>query len=251
MKKKKHRRKVWKAVLSFLLMLILLCGVCLLLFTTRKIQVEGNEYYGDTTVTTWIQNDKFSVNTLYILWKYNMTEAELPSAVESIKASLKNPWTVKVTVKEKDMLGYVDNDGAYLYFDREGTVVLNTKKQIEDVPKIEGLEYDLSKMEIGKELPVEDDSIFGRIMDVSRYLTKFGLAPDRLVCSDGSVNLYFGRVEVLLGSSDYEDRLAQVGPILAELDEKYPETAGTLHLENFDLTSEAIRFVPQKEEKKE
>ena len=41
------------------------------------------------------------------------------------------------------------------------------------------------------------------------------------------------------------ERLAQVGPILEELKKKYPDTAGTLHLENFDSSSASIRFTPQ------
>ena len=53
-------------------------------------------------------------------------------------------------VKEKEMAGYVDYDGAYLYFDRTGTAVLRTKKIIEGVPHIEGLMFDSAKAKIGK-----------------------------------------------------------------------------------------------------
>ena len=56
--------------------------------------------------------------------------------------------------------------------------------------------------------------------------------------------MYFGIVEVLLGSGGYEEKLEQVQPILDKLAELYPDTAGTLHLENYDPDSESIRFVP-------
>lgn len=247
MKKKKRRRKAGKIILLILAALALLAGIVILLFRTRSIQVQGNEYYGETSISTWIENDKLSVNTLYILLKYNFTDADLPSAVESMHASLKNPWTVRVTVREKEMLGYVDNNGSYLYFDENGIVVLNAKRLIEGVPHIEGLEFDAAKAEIGKELPVEDDGIFSRIMDVSNYLTKNSLGPDRLVCQDGSITLYFGSIEVLLGTGNYEDKLAQVEPILEKLNENYPDIAGTLHLENYDASSSGVRFVPEKE----
>ncbi len=36
----------------------------------------------------------------------------------------------------------------------------------------------------------------------------------------------------------------QIPPILEKLTQLYPETAGTLHLENYDRDSESIRFVP-------
>ena len=121
MKKKKHRkRKLWPVIVSVLAALAVLAAVVVFLFRTRTYEVEGNSYYGENTITSWIQNDRFSVNSLYVLFKYNFTDADLPSAVESMDISLKNPWTVHVKVTEKEMTGYVDYDGAYLYFDENG-----------------------------------------------------------------------------------------------------------------------------------
>ena len=221
--------------------------ICIFGFRTRKIQVSGNVYYGEGTITNWIEKDPLSVNSLYLLGKYTFDKGELPSGVESLKVSLKNPWTVAVTVVEKSMLGYVDYDEAMLYFDEQGIATLRSAKQIEGVPYIEGLSFDTAEVEIGKVLPVEDDAIFEKLAETSRYLRKNALSPERIVCNtDGSdVVLYFGAVEVLLGNEKYEERLAQVGPILEELKKKYPDTAGTLHLENFDSSSASIRFTPQ------
>ena len=68
--------------------------------------------------------------------------------------------------------------------------------------------------------------------------------PDRISCAEGDIRIYFGSVEVLLGDGGYEEKLQQVPPILEKLSELYPETAGTLHLENYDPGSESIPFVP-------
>ena len=116
-KAKKRKNIVLRIVLSVLGILILAGVTVVFLFRARNFEVEGNDYYGDTTITTWIQNDRLSVNSLYILLKYDFLDPELPSGVEDIKVSLKNPWTVRVTVKEKELAGYVDYDDAYLYFD--------------------------------------------------------------------------------------------------------------------------------------
>lgn len=245
MKNKKHRkRKILPVILSVVGILALVALVVVFLFRTRGFEVSGNSYYGETSITTWIEKDGFSVNTLYILAKYNLTDAELPSAVETMKVTLKNPWTVRVIVKEKEMAGYVDYDGALLYFDRSGTAIVRSKKLIEGVPYIEGLEFDAAKVELGEMLPVEDDTVFEKIVEVSRYLQEYELAPDRIVCSDGGIQIYFGTVEVMLGTGNYELRLAQVSPVLQKLQENYPDTAGTLHLENYDESSSSIRFVP-------
>ena len=191
MKRKKHKkRKVWPIILVVLTVLIVMAAAAVFLFRTRSYKVEGNSYYGERTITTWIENDPLSVNSLYVLYKYNFTDADLPSGVESLSISLKDPWTVKVKVKEKEMAGYVDYDGAYLYFDRTGTAVLRTKKIIEGVPHIEGLMFDSAKAKIGKKLPVEDDSIFEKIVEVSKNLKKYNLTPERRGCTDGGEQIY-------------------------------------------------------------
>ena len=242
--KKKKRRKKWPVVVGILMGLFILAAGAVVLFRTRTVEVEGNSIYSEKTIATWVQKDKLSVNTLYLLVKYNFLDSELPVGVEQMDVSLKNPWTVHVKVEEKELAGYVDCSGTYLYFDQNGIAVLKTKKQIEDAPYIEGLTFDESDVEIGKTLPVEDDSIFGKIVDASRYLKKYSLAPDRISCVEGDVRLYFGIVEVLLGDGGYEEKLQQVEPILDKLAELYPKTAGTLHLENYDSASDAISFVP-------
>lgn len=243
-KKRRKKKKTGKVILSVAGFLVIAAAVVVLLFRTRSIEVEGSSYYSDNTVTTWIQNDRLSVNTLYVLLKYDLFNGEVPTGIERFDVSLKNPWTLRVKVEEKEMAGYVDDNGAYLCFDGTGTAILRTKKAIEGVPYIEGLVFDASKAEVGKKLPVEDDGIFEDIVDVSQNLRKYDLAPDRITCADGGLSLYFGIVEVALGSGEYEVKLQQVEPILAKLTELYPETAGTLHLENYTSESESVRFVP-------
>ena len=117
-------------------------------FRARSFEVEGNEYYSDNSVVTWIQNDDLAKNSLYILIKYNLMDPDVPAAVDHMEISLKNPWTVHVQVKEKNMIGYVDYDGAYLYFDHEGTALVRTKKVMEGVPYVEGLVFDTSAVKL-------------------------------------------------------------------------------------------------------
>lgn len=95
--------------------------------------------------------------------------------------------------------------------------------------------FDASKVEIGKKIPVEDDSAFTLIAEASKYLVKYSLTPDKLVyANEQSVVLYFGSVEVLIGNKEYEIRIAQIKPILEKLKEQYPDQAGVLHLENYE-----------------
>lgn len=245
MKKRKRRKiRVLKVILYLILAISVLIAVIVFLFRSRSFEVKGNSYYSENTITSWIQNEKYSGNTLLVMFRYRFMNPELPSGIEEMDVSLKNPWTLCINVTEKELSGYVDYDGAYLYFDTLGTAVLRTTRVIEGVPYIEGLAFDAAKVEIREKLPVEDDGIFERIVEVSGSLKKYELTPDRISCTDGSIQLYFGVVEVLLGQSGYDEKLEQAGAILPKLAELYPNTAGTLHLENYTSESESIRFVP-------
>lgn len=245
-KEKKGRAGIGKIVFGLLALVIAAGAMAALLFQTKEIKVTGNEYYGPTSVRTWIQRDELSASSLYIWAKFNYMNPELPHGIERIRIRLKTPWTVLAQVKEKDLIGYVDYGESRLYFDREGTVCLNTKRNMEGVPHIEGLSYDAGTAEVGKQLPVEDDRVFRNLVELSKYLGKYELVPDRMAYLDSGAAVYFQGVEVLLGKSDYDERLAQVPPILEKLSEQYPQGEGTLHLEDYEASSSSIRFVPKK-----
>ena len=59
------------------------------------------EYYGENSIISWLKKDKLSMNTVYLFWKYNYTDAEVPSVVEEMKLTFENPWTLVAHVKEK------------------------------------------------------------------------------------------------------------------------------------------------------
>ena len=40
------------------------------------------------------------MNTLYIKAKYEMGKGEIPVGLESMEVNIKNPWTLRVTVKD-------------------------------------------------------------------------------------------------------------------------------------------------------
>ena len=95
-KKKKKKRGMFRFIVVLLLIVVFV-----LLFQTRSIKVKGNEYYGENSIISWLEKDKLSMNTVYLFWKYNYTDAEVPSVVEEMKLTFENPWTLVAHVKEK------------------------------------------------------------------------------------------------------------------------------------------------------
>ena len=129
---------------------------------------------------------------------------------------------------------------------QDGTAALKTTEVIPGAPFIEGLELNTKKVKMNKKLPVTDQDIFERIVEVTRLSNKYELSSDRLTCSDGGVNLIFGVVTVQLGKGNYEMKIAQISPILEKLNEKFAGQAGVLHLENYETSGTSVRFVPEK-----
>lgn len=245
---KQKKKKIRMAALITVLSVLILFFAVFLLFQTRKIEVTGNRYCKDTELAKWVQKDKYAFNSIYIWWKYNYGEVTKPAAIESVKVSIKNPWTVVLKVKEKEFLGYFDYQGEFLYFDQEGTAALKTAEVVLGAPFIEGLELNAEKVKMNQKLPVADADIFERIVEVTRLLNKYELSSDRLTCSDGGVNLIFGVVTVQLGKGNYEMKVAQIPPILTKLNEQFAGQAGVLHLENYETAGTSVRFVPAKPE---
>lgn len=237
-KQKTKRRKthrLYAFVVIFLALVIFILGI-LVLFHVQKIEVTGNEYCSDQEIVDMVKSDKYSVNTLYILGKYAMGYGEKLPCLESVKLSLKAPWSIRITVKEKPIIGYVQGQEDYAYFDKEGLVVYQSPVLIEGLPCIVGVE--LEEIQLYQPLKSEDTQIFEEILATSQEVTKYGLPTERIVCREDRIYLYMGQVCVSLGNSVSSEKIAQISPIL----EKLGEQGGTLHLENYSETNETITF---------
>ena len=137
-KKKKRKHRVYAFFVLLFAFLILVLGI-FILFHVQKVEVKGNDYCSTEEIVKSVQNDKYSVNGLYVLAKYKLGYGKQPDCFESIKVSLKNPWTLKIIVQEKERIGYVmDSDGKYYYFDQDGMVVDVEEAPVDGIPLVDG-----------------------------------------------------------------------------------------------------------------
>lgn len=234
-KKKKKSHRLYALIVIILGFAIIALAI-LILFYVQKIEISGNEYCSDEEIADTVKNDKYSINTLYILGKYALGYgAELP-CMESMNIRLKNPWTLKVTVKEKTIVGFVQDGDKYAYFDKEGMVVLKTTDFIKGLPSIQGIS--MKDMELYQTIKSGDSKIFEEILETSREAKRYDLSTDRIVCREDKIYLYIGKICINLGSSVSSEQIAQIGPIM----EKLEGQEGTLHLENYTEGSKTITF---------
>ncbi|MEF9942193.1 MAG: hypothetical protein RSA90_00365 [Lachnospiraceae bacterium] len=235
-KRPKKKRYLFYAFIVILLGIAIIIISTLLLTHVQKISIDGNEYITDDEIAKWVQDDPYARNSLYILWKYKTGRYKIPPNMEKADISLSAPWTVKVQVKEKKIVAYTLSDKDYVYFDKDGLVIARNSEFRDDIPGIEGIEA--SDIELYKVLPVKDTKVFKNILDVTEVLKRSELIPERIVCQDADITLYFGTVCVQLGKGNLEEKIIQISPIL----EKLGDQSGTLHLEHFSEGSETISF---------
>lgn len=132
--------------------------------------------------------------------------------------SILSPDTIKITVYEKALAGYVAYMDSFMYFDKDGYVVESSKIKTEGVPQITGLQF--ASCTLGQKLPVEQEGIFSSIMDLTKLLSKYELLPDRIYFRDYTeITLYFADVRVALGTgNNLEEKLTVLPTFLQGLE---------------------------------
>ena len=234
-RKKKKKSNFWYRFAVTFLGLAILGLLAVILFKVEKIEVDGNHYCTDRQIRDMVQNDKYSVNALYIFGKY---------MAESVKVTLKAPWHVKVAVKEKTIVGCMAEGEENVYFDKDGLVVYKSSETVEGLPFLEGLEMKNTKLY--QRMKSEDANIFEGILEASQELKKYEIVPKKIVCKDGNIYLYIENVCVSLGNTVTSEKIAQITPIM----EKLGRQKGTLHMENYSDSRETITFEKKKASKK-
>lgn len=235
--------KIRLAVVLFLFVAVL--GIFYYIVTTytvNTVYVEGNIHYTDEEIADRIMTGRLGHNSIYLNFKYRNQEIEDIPFVSAIEVEIVAPDTVSIRVYEKSFAGYVSYLGRYMYFDRDGTIVESSEMMTAGVPEVTGLKFDHVVMY--EKLPVENEQIFARILDITQSLDKYDLKADRLFFDrEYKVTLYFKDVRVQIGAgSDIDEKFSRLRSILPELEGK----KGVLQMENFTGQSKIIPFQEDK-----
>jgi cell division protein FtsQ len=246
----RKQRKKWLVVLIVVLgVLAVLGGVLWYVqktYTIREVYVEGNIHYSKDEVMDMVMQGPRGLsflgnNSLYLSFRYRNRGVENIPFVDVMDVSILSPDTIKITVFEKALAGYVTYLDGFMYFDKDGFVVESSKVKTVGVPQITGLSFD--HMVLGAPLPVENQSVFSSIMSLTSLLKKYELTADQIYFQkSGSIVIYFGEIKAALGDDTYlEDKLMRLPQILPKLTGK----SGTLHMEKISGDSYNATFTPE------
>lgn len=239
---KNKNRKIFK-VLAFLLFVLMLTGIVYYLvshYQVKNVYVDGNVHYSSEEIKELVMDGPLGGNSLYLSFKYkNKGLSDIPF-IDAINVNILSPDTIRITVYEKALAGFVEYLGKYMYFDKDGTVIESSTVKTSGVVQITGLSF--GYVVLGKVLPVEDDQVFKLILNTSQLLTKYGLKADKLHFDRNyNMTIFFEGVRVNIGTEEkLDEKLMLLPQLLPTLNGK----KGMLRLENYSDNVGSITFEP-------
>lgn len=243
-KEKRRKRAKRKRALVIFLLVVCLAAIALLVgikgFRLNTVKVSGNELYSDKQIQESVLNDKYSWNSLYVVLKYRLFKMKEIPFIDEMEVSLISPHTIQIKVYEKATIGYITVNDQNVYFDKDGFVIEISKRQIENVPKVEGIEC--HEMIVYEKLDLDDDDALSLLLTFSQQLEKYALVPDTIsFYGNNNLSAVFGDITVKIGDSEYlVEKAVRLDAIMPQLNGK----SGTLHLEHWTPLTTDVIFTP-------
>lgn len=238
----KNRRKSFGiTILIFLVFVAIVLGIGFYLlshYSVTTVYVEGNLHYSTEEIQNMVMEGPLGNNSLYLSFKYKDKGVENIPFVDVMDVDILAPDTIKITVYEKSLAGYVEFMDTYMYFDKDGYVTESSNVKTMGVPQITGLSFDY--VVLGERLPVEDDTLFESIMNITKLLGKYELIVEKIhYKSDSDITLIFDDIKIALGSHEnLEEKIMDLPVFLQELQGK----SGTLRMESYSEDEKMVVF---------
>jgi len=240
---KKGKKTGVKIVIVLAVVAVFMGAAAFLLekYNIETVYVEGNVHYTEEEIKSFVMTGPLGNNSLYLSAKYRNTGVEDIAFVDVMDVTILSPDTIKITVYEKAVIGYVEYLDTYMYFDKDGYVVESSGVQTMGIPQVTGLYFDY--MVLGQPLPVDKPEVFGAVLDITKLIDKYELMAEKIYFHNtGDVTVYFGNVKVALGNEPdhMEDKVA----LLPEFLPRLTGMSGVLQMETYDEGSGKYTFKP-------
>ncbi len=243
---KKRKRRVGGVLILLVIIAVVLAAVYYFIstYSIKTVYVEGNIHYTEEEIKEMVMEGPLGNNSLYLSFKYRNKGVENVPFVDVMDVSVVSPDTIRITVYEKSLAGYIEFMDSYMYFDRDGYIVETSNVKTVGVPWIVGLNFD--HVVLGEKIPVADDSVFASIMSITNLLDDFGLSADKIYFqSDLDIVLYFDDIRVMLGKGkNLQEKFVLIDKYLETLQGK----KGAWRLEDYSQEGDIAVFEVDKTE---
>ncbi|MCM1039265.1 MAG: cell division protein FtsQ/DivIB [Roseburia sp.] len=207
-------------------------------YTITTVYVDGNIHYTNEEIMEMVMNGKYGNNSLFLSLKYRDKGVEDIPFIETMDVTIEAKDTVRITVYEKAIAGYVAYLGRYMYFDKDGIIVETSEEKTPGIPQVTGLVFD--RIILHEALPVDNPAVFQDILTITQLLDKYSLPVDKIYfSSDYQVTLIFGDVKAALGNSgDIDEKIMQLQYMLPSLEGR----KGTLDMREYTEDTKLTSF---------
>ncbi|MCM1388422.1 MAG: cell division protein FtsQ/DivIB [Bacillus sp. (in: Bacteria)] len=231
------------AVLSALVCLFLGAAIAAYVYimdnyTIMNVYVEGNIHYTDEEIIDMVMNGRYGNNSLFLSLKYRDKGIDGVPFVETMDVTIEQKDTIRITVYEKAIAGYVAYLGRYMYFDNDGIIVETSEEATPGIPQVTGLVFD--HIILHEPLPVENPEVFQDILNITQMLSKYSLSVDKIYFApDYEVTLIFGEVQIAMGSSDdLDEKIMMLQYLLPNLEGR----KGVMDMREYTEETDMISF---------
>ena len=215
----KSKRMLILSVVLFLILAAFIVAYMYIVqnYTVTTIYVDGNVHYTNEEIIDMVMNGRFGDNSLFLSIKYKDKGIEDIPFIQAVDVTIEDKDTIRITVYEKALAGYVAYLGQYVYFDKDGIVVETSTEKTAGIPQVTGLQFD--HVILHETLPVEKPEVFDEVLKITQQLDKYSMTADRIYFdSNYQVTLVFGEARVALGNDDYiEEKIMKLQYILPSL----------------------------------
>lgn len=266
--KKKKKIPKWQ-IISLVITIIVTVAVLGFLFGFRitEVTVEGNIHYTENEIKDLVMDGFFADNSLALSISKSDVQFDNKPFLNFIQVRMTGRNSIRIRVNEKSVVGYVECENAYWYFNRDGIVVercdtpaMTAEERIAKeesinsgdtaaaveaeitvknyVPEVRGFSFET--VVLGEQLPVEDESIFNSLYSINQMMNKDNIPADFVLFDkEYNIYLYYGSAEVRLGQ---DDRLEEKMTTLAAIMPQMEGMSGILHLENYAGSGAQVVF---------
>ena len=237
-RRRRRLKKLLRRTLTAFAVLAVLALIFVFGFRLKNINVTGNSRYTKEEILNLIQYDDQYHNTVIFYLQHRNMEVDGIPFLDGIHMDIGSAGTINIEVVEKIVAGCIKDGSRYIYIDTDGIVGEIGDTRQNGVPLIEGLEYEAPQL--NQMLNVTDTNVYNILLNLTLLLEKYEIDVEAIrFAGDSTVSLSMGDVLVMLGRGDYmEDKITELYDLLSELSGR----KGTLHLENYEPSTENIIF---------
>lgn len=207
-------------------------------YTVTTVYVEGNVHYTSEEIMDMVMGGKYGNNSLFLSLKYRDKGIDNVPFIQTMDVTVLSKDSIRISVYEKALAGYVMYLGRYVYFDKDGIVVETSEEETPGIPQVTGLSFD--HVILHEKLPVENEDVFDEILNITQLLSKYSMTVDKIFFdSDYQVTLVFGDARIALGSKgDLDEKIMKLQHILPNLEGK----SGTLDMRDYNEDTKTYSF---------